>query len=338
MMNLRNLLLACALGASGRRRGPAGCRTGLRRRLRPDRPSGAHLRNGAGLTGTRVLLGAGILELEWLPLRVGSRPLRLPALLRRRLASRTLGARSERLVLATRSLGRTATNRRNRINAIAHRARISGAVGDVVFSRVNVAALMQLRRTLGLLDVVLFFVVAGSNLQWVATAAAAGASSIPVWIIGGVRNVRAALDRGRLSLIAPSRRRRPVRLEQARLRAVRRLHHGLDVLGEQSSVLSGAALLRGRQRALHRRHATAARSRASPAYFIAFAFAGLALATIVNVYGLQIGKWLNNAGAIARWTVTLLLVALGALRLVEVRLGDADQRRRRCAPACSSKT
>ncbi|MGA7354782.1 MAG: amino acid permease, partial [Candidatus Cybelea sp.] len=43
---------------------------------------------------------------------------------------------------------------------------------------------MQLRRTLGLLDVVLFFVVAGSNLQWVATAAAAGPSSLPVWVIG----------------------------------------------------------------------------------------------------------------------------------------------------------
>jgi amino acid transporter len=33
----------------------------------------------------------------------------------------------------------------------------------------------------------------------------------------------------------------------------------------------------------------------------------------VNVYGLQVGKWLNNAGAISRWTVTLLLLALGAV-------------------------
>ena len=45
---------------------------------------------------------------------------------------------------------------------------------------------MELRRTLGLYDVVLFFVVAGSNLQWVATAAANGPSSIAVWIIGGL--------------------------------------------------------------------------------------------------------------------------------------------------------
>jgi amino acid transporter len=50
---------------------------------------------------------------------------------------------------------------------------------------------------------------------------------------------------------------------------------------------------------------------ATPAYFIAVALAGLTLATVVNVYGLQVGKWLNNAGAISRWTVTLLLLALG---------------------------
>jgi len=43
---------------------------------------------------------------------------------------------------------------------------------------------MQLRRALGPIDAVLFFVVAGSNLQWVATAAAAGPSSLAVWLIG----------------------------------------------------------------------------------------------------------------------------------------------------------
>ncbi|HEY2555273.1 MAG TPA: hypothetical protein VGI15_08475, partial [Candidatus Cybelea sp.] len=37
-----------------------------------------------------------------------------------------------------------------------------------------------------LFDVVLFFVVAGSNLQWIAYAAAAGASSLVVWMIAGL--------------------------------------------------------------------------------------------------------------------------------------------------------
>ncbi len=43
------------------------------------------------------------------------------------------------------------------------------------------------------------------------------------------------------------------------------------------------------------------------------ALAGLTLATVVNVYGLSIGKWLNNGGAVARWVVTLLLVVIGGL-------------------------
>ena len=43
-----------------------------------------------------------------------------------------------------------------------------------------------LRRSLGLFDVTLFFIVATTNLQWVATAAAAGPSSLVVWVVGGL--------------------------------------------------------------------------------------------------------------------------------------------------------
>jgi amino acid transporter len=45
-------------------------------------------------------------------------------------------------------------------------------------------AQLHLKRSLRPVDVVLFFVVASTNLQWIATAAAAGASSISVWLIG----------------------------------------------------------------------------------------------------------------------------------------------------------
>ncbi|HXW51672.1 MAG TPA: amino acid permease, partial [Candidatus Acidoferrales bacterium] len=41
-----------------------------------------------------------------------------------------------------------------------------------------------LKRSLGLADVALFFVVAASNLQWVAAAASTGASSLIVWLLG----------------------------------------------------------------------------------------------------------------------------------------------------------
>ncbi len=90
---------------SDRRRGSTRCSTSLRRHLRADWAPGAGLRTGSVRTGPRLLLGAGILDLERIPVRVGSRPLLLPALLRRGMASRTLGARSVRLVLAARTLG-----------------------------------------------------------------------------------------------------------------------------------------------------------------------------------------------------------------------------------------
>ncbi len=43
-----------------------------------------------------------------------------------------------------------------------------------------------LTRSLGLRDVILFFVTAGTNFQWIATAAAAGQGSLRVWVLGGL--------------------------------------------------------------------------------------------------------------------------------------------------------
>ncbi len=171
---------------------------------------------------------------------------------------------------------------------------------------------MQLRRTLGLIDVFLFFVVAGSNLQWVATAAAAGPSSIPVWLIGC------------FAMFAP--------LAIAVVFLSSRLpdEGGIYVwskraFGPFAGFITGwtywasnlpyfpALLYFAAGNALFIAGPHGGALAASPAYFIAVALGGLTLATIVNIYGLQIGKWLNNAGAIARWSVTLLLVAVGAI-------------------------
>jgi amino acid transporter len=171
---------------------------------------------------------------------------------------------------------------------------------------------MQLRRTLGLIDVFLFFVVAGSNLQWVATAAAAGPSSIPVWLIGC------------FAMFAP--------LAIAVVFLSSRLpdEGGMYVwskraFGPFAGFITGwtywasnlpyfpALLYFAAGNALFIAGPHGGGLAASPAYFIAVALGGLTLATVVNIYGLQIGKWLNNAGAIARWSVTLLLVAVGAI-------------------------
>jgi amino acid transporter len=54
-----------------------------------------------------------------------------------------------------------------------------------------------------------------------------------------------------------------------------------------------------------------AQADASSGYFIAFALMGLALATYVNLRGMAIAKWLNNAGAISRWLAGVILASLG---------------------------
>jgi amino acid transporter len=173
---------------------------------------------------------------------------------------------------------------------------------------------MQLRRTLGLFDVTLFFIVAGSNLQWVATAAAAGASSISVWLIGC------------LAMFAP------LSIAVIFLASHHPDEGGLYVwskraFGPFAGFITGwtywasnlqyfpALLYFAAGNALYMAGARGHALAASPVYFISVALGGLALATIVNIYGLQIGKWLNNVGAISRWSVTLLLVVLGAFAL-----------------------
>lgn len=171
---------------------------------------------------------------------------------------------------------------------------------------------MQLRRTLGLLDVVLFFVVTASNLQWVATAAAAGPSSLSVWVIGG------------LAMFAP------LSIAVVFLSSYLPDEGGLYVwtkraFGPFVGFITGwtywastmpyfpALLYFTAGNALFIVGMRGGALSASPVYFIAVAIGGLALATIVNLYGLNVGKWLNNAGAVARWAITLLLVALGGL-------------------------
>ena len=169
---------------------------------------------------------------------------------------------------------------------------------------------MELRRSLGLFDVTLFFVVAGSNLQWVATAAAAGPSSIVVWIIGC------------LAMFAP------LSICVVYLTSRHPDEGGMYVwskraFGPFAGFFTGwtywasnlpyfpALLYFAAGNALFVSGGAGGALASSPWYFIAVAIAGLTLATILNVLGLDVGKWLNNAGGVSRWAVTLLLIGIG---------------------------
>lgn len=170
----------------------------------------------------------------------------------------------------------------------------------------------ELRRSLGLADVAFFFVVAGSNLQWVATAAAAGPSSLPVWVIGcGAMFIPLAISVVYLSSRYPDEGGIYVWAKHA--------------FGSFGGFMTGwtywcsnlpyfpALLYFTAGNALFVTGSNAGWLSTSPIYFIAVSMFGLALGTIVNVFGLDVGKLLNNAGALSRWTVTVLLIVLGAL-------------------------
>ena len=170
---------------------------------------------------------------------------------------------------------------------------------------------MELRRSLGFFDVTLFFVVAGSNLQWVATAAAAGPSSLVVWVLGC------------LAMFAP------LSICVVYLTSRHPDEGGMYVwakraFGPFAGFFTGwtywasnlpyfpALLYFAAGNALFVAGNGGALA-TSPWYFIAFALLGLTLATLLNIFGLDVGKWLNNAGAVSRWAVTLLLIGIGLL-------------------------
>ena len=168
-----------------------------------------------------------------------------------------------------------------------------------------------LRTSLGLRDVILFFVTAGTNFQWIATAAAAGQSSLVVWLLGGLLMF---LPLSVCVVFLSSRY--PA---QGGLYVWSKLAFGPGVgfmtgwtywtsnLPYFPGILYFAA-----GNALFLFAHARAQAGASPAYFIAFALGGLVLATVLNLRGMTLAKWLSNIGAISRCVVGLVLALLGA--------------------------
>ena len=171
---------------------------------------------------------------------------------------------------------------------------------------------VHLTRPLGLGDVVLYFVTACSSLQWVAVAAAAGPSSIVIWIIAAfamflpvsVCTVALAArypDEGGMYVWS----KRAFGPFAGFLTGWTYWTSNLPYFAGMLYFAAGSALwLRGGGT-----HALDA----SPAWFIGFAVLSLGFATVLNIYGLGVSKWLSNAGAIARVASLLLLVGLGAI-------------------------
>jgi glutamate:GABA antiporter len=164
-------------------------------------------------------------------------------------------------------------------------------------------------RAMGFRDLVLFYVVTGLSLRWIATAASHGPSSLVIWLLGFLfLYVPLALSVIELSSRYPAEGGFYVWTKKA--------------FGEGAGFLSAwmywvsnlpyfpAVLYFAASNVLFL-HPALQRFSGKPVYFIAFSVFFLVALTVVNILGLNIAKWVNNVGGLAMWIPALIIFVLG---------------------------
>lgn len=167
-------------------------------------------------------------------------------------------------------------------------------------------------RVLGFVDVVLFYLVTGISLRWIATAAAAGPGSLLVWA-GAFLLFYVPLALAVLEMSS----RHP---DEGGLYAWARRSFG-DLSGFLAGwcywtsnlpyfpavfyfAASNAIFIGGQDWLWLNDH---------PAFFMGFAFAALALISWLNIAGLKHARWLHNIGAYGMWLPVAVLGLLAVL-------------------------
>jgi amino acid transporter len=170
----------------------------------------------------------------------------------------------------------------------------------------------RLTRAMGLRDLVMFYLVTALSLRWIATAAAAGPSSIVIWIAGCIAYfVPLTLCVLELSSRYPEEGGMYVWSKQAFgefagfMTGWMYWTANLPYYPALLYFAAGNALFIGGNRWQH--------LSTNSFYFIVVALAGLALGFTLNLVGLNIGKWLHNIGAIGTWLPACMLIVMGAV-------------------------
>ncbi len=170
----------------------------------------------------------------------------------------------------------------------------------------------QPKRVLGVRDLVMFYIVTTMSVRWIAVAAAAGPSTIIIWLLGLVTVfLPLALCVMELSSRYPQEGGVYIWSKHA--------------FGDFSGYLTGwiywvsnlpyfpAILYFAASSALYVGGNRWKGMQGSPTFFITFSLLGLGLALLLNIVGLNIGKWLNNLGAIGGWIPVALLCVVGTI-------------------------
>jgi amino acid transporter len=175
---------------------------------------------------------------------------------------------------------------------------------------------------MGFWDVLLFNIAAVLGPRWIAAAAHNGASSIALWILAAVGFfVPTALVVVELSSRFP---------EEGGLYSWSR-----DAFGDFHGFLAGwtywiysvfyfpALLLASVSMSAYVIGPQGARLAQNRAYLLAGSFFLLAVAVVLNIVGLNIGKWLQNAGGVGTYLPLLMLLAVALV--VWLRHGSVTQ-------------
>lgn len=182
-------------------------------------------------------------------------------------------------------------------------------------------ATTNLKRALGFRDLILFYIASGLSLRWIATSAATGPSAILIWITAlfgfFVPLAVCVLD---LSSRYPAEGGLYVWTREA--------------FGPFSAFISAwtywmsnlpyfPAILFFAAGSLVYASAFMRQAADSQLYFLVFTVVVLSLITLLNVVGLDTGKWLNNVGAVGSMVPAVGLVVLGCASYL--RFGSATQ-------------
>ncbi len=168
------------------------------------------------------------------------------------------------------------------------------------------------KKAMGFRDLILFYVVTGISLRWIATAAAAGPSSILIWIGAWLCFYT------------------PLALSVLELSSRYPNEGGLYVwskraFGDFSGFISAwtywtsnlpyfpAILYFAASNALFIRTSAWGHLANNTTFYVTFMLIGLAVVTFLNVIGLDVGKWLHNLGALAMWIPVLIVIGMGLI-------------------------
>jgi glutamate:GABA antiporter len=168
------------------------------------------------------------------------------------------------------------------------------------------------KKTMGFRDLILFYVVTGISLRWIATAASAGPSSIVIWVGAWLAfYTPLALSVLELSSRYPNEGGIYVWSKRA--------------FGDFAGFITAwtywtcnlpyfpAALYFAASNALYMRPNAWSHLQGNTTYYIVFSVLALTIATLLNIRGLDVGTWLHNLGALAMWIPVAIVLVMGAV-------------------------